>query len=161
MSLAIRPATENDIEALARLAAENLERVNAACHGPEVMAMARRQCSPQALREQLGWKEVYVALRDGDLAGTGALANFGTGALPRWCLSNLFVRLDLHGLGVGTALVERIEASARGRNARCLEVPSSRNAVGFYARLGFAASGLPEEDELTWMAKRFGDRSPT
>ena len=55
-----------------------------------------------------------------------------------WNLCHLFVAPENHGQGIGRALVTAASAECWGRSAHeHLRVNSSRNAAGFYRRLGF------------------------
>jgi ribosomal protein S18 acetylase RimI-like enzyme len=63
-----------------------------------------------------------------------------------WNLTNLFVDPGCQRRGVGRALMTYVLAECRGRSPRAaLLVNSSANAVGFYRRLGFVASGEPRD----------------
>ena len=63
-----------------------------------------------------------------------------------WNLTNLFVDPGRQRRGVGRALMANVLDQCRGRSPRgALLVNSSTNAVGFYRRLGFVASGEPRD----------------
>lgn len=71
----------------------------------------------------------FVAVQDKAIVGTATLRGDEVGSV--------FVRPDLHGRGVGRALVEQMEAQARANGLSALKAYSSLYAVAFYLRLGF------------------------
>ena len=76
---------------------------------------------------------------DGALAGVVMVKAF-------WNLCHLFVEPRFQGRGIGKALLEAAIAGCRGRSPRqCLRLNASRNAAGFYQRMGFtlAADAAP------------------
>ena len=59
-------------------------------------------------------------------------------------LDGLFVEPRHWRRGIGRLLVEDAAARARAAGSRTLEVVGNDNALGFYARLGFAVCGLAQ-----------------
>jgi N-acetylglutamate synthase-like GNAT family acetyltransferase len=151
ISFKLAKAEVDDVGAIADIAVTNLREINAKQHSTSVMDMAYGECSEEALRSQLNWKTIFVAKNDGQILGTAALANFGNEDSPRWCLSNVFVKMELHGKGIGLALVEKVIECAKENGAGKIEVPSSRNSISFYEKCGFGDVQDENEDELTWM----------
>jgi GNAT superfamily N-acetyltransferase len=105
---------------------------------------------------QLEKKRVFVVEHDGEVAATGALADFGSPEHPKHTVSQFFVRPDLHGRGIGTRLLVHLTELAEREGIRQLHVPSSRNAIAFYRRAGFEEDmEQPSTDrEITWMTRR-------
>jgi GNAT superfamily N-acetyltransferase len=63
-------------------------------------------------------------------------------------LDGLFVEPAVMGTGIGRLLIDDVVATARRRGSTRLEVTANPRAVGFYEKVGFAASGT--------VATRFG-----
>lgn len=149
----IRRMRDGDVEAAVALALACYDGVLAEHHSAEVLAGFRAEVTPEAFREQMSWKEAFVAEEDGEVVATGALADFGEPGAPRYAVSQFYVRPDRHGRGVGALLLEHIVAQARESGAPSLHVPSSRNAVPFYARAGFGVDAEQPDAavEITWM----------
>ncbi len=152
----VRRIEEADIAAVVDLIQRNWDEVLSEHHSAHVVARFRGEVTPDSMRQQMSWKEIYVVEADGAIAATGALANFGVGDAPKYSISNFFVRPELHGKGIGSALMNCLFESARRAGGAVLHVPSSRNAIGFYERFGFIQDVLQPDaaDEITWMRMR-------
>lgn len=80
--------------------------------------------------------ELYGLYLRGELAAEAVVLPLS----PTLCeLKNLAVREDLHGQGLGTALVNHLLASYQGRFQE-MQVGTSESGVPFYQRLGFQPS---------------------
>lgn len=147
-------ADKSNAAVISKIAYENLKDVNAKYHSSQTMEMAYRTCSEEAIHSQFNWKTIFIAIANGEIVGTASLANFGKNGEVRWCVSNVFVKIEYHGLGIGCKLVKKVIETAYEKSAITIEVPSSISAIGFYKKCGFTESGLPNEDELTWMIQK-------
>ncbi len=58
----------------------------------------------------------------------------GTGSLEKNILRTVFIHPEFEGKGIGTVLLNHLEKIARKRRYKTIVVPSSINAVGFYAK---------------------------
>ena len=149
----IRPANESDISDIKRLMDRNFDDVISRYHSLAVVDKFKEHNSVESLQVQLNWKKIYVAVIEGTIGGTGAFANFGTEEVPIYSVSNLFILPELHGKGIGGQILDVLINEARDNDASTFHVPSSRNAVNFYAKYGFRVDDLQpdENDEITWM----------
>ena len=89
-----------------------------------------------------------MALEDGEVIGTGALANYGSAEKPGYYGTAIFVALDRQGQGIGRALMAAIETQAAALGADRLTVRAAVNARGFYQNLGYqywAGKQTPDE----------------
>ena len=155
----IRCAHDIDVESIKIIIDRNFDEIISQYHSPEIVQKFKNHNSAENLRSQLLWKKVYVATMDGEIVGTGAFANFGTVDIPKYSISNLYVLPNLHGKKVGTMIVEALLIDAKEANACNFHVPSTKNAIQFYQKHGFAIDKFqPEtEDEITWMTKMLAD----
>jgi GNAT superfamily N-acetyltransferase len=155
VTVTIRDMTAGDADEVCALVQANYDGAIAACHSPEEVARLRAVVTPAWVLGQLEWSRVFVAVDDrtGILA-TAALADLGSAASRRYCVRQCFVRADCHRHGLGTTIMGQVCAAARDAGATRLHVPSSRNAVAFYERLGFLVDAGQSEagDETTWMS---------
>lgn len=149
----IRRMEDRDVEPVVELALANHDGVMAEHHSAEILAGFRADVTPKFFRDQMAWKQVFVAEETGEVVATGALADFGSPGAPKHTVSQFYVRADVHGRGIGTRLLAHIGETAKRTGADRLHVPSSRNAIGFYERAGFSVDGGQPDAaiEITWM----------
>jgi len=88
--------------------------------------------------EQIADGRVFVAERDGEVVGFGAVLPREDGNAE---LDGLFVRPDVWRSGVGTQLMDAAEALATGWGAAMLYVVANPHAELFYRACGFEAFG--------------------
>ncbi len=162
-----RPMTDADAEEVSALILRSYDRVLVHYHSPEMLARLREHATPESLIEQLGRKEVFVVEDAGRIVATGGLGWFDDPVRPRAeqakvyeqaadrRVSNLFVAVDLIGRGFGRRLLDHLVRLAASEGAQHLRVASSRNAVSFYERAGFALDpDFPgDSPEITWLVR--------
>jgi putative acetyltransferase len=116
-------------------------------HRASVRALAARDYAPELVSDWAPWpvsadavtallhrweQEHRVIAEDGCLAlGVGALA------IEKRELTACYVRPEAARRGVGTAIVERLEAIARGAGLDAIELDSSLGAARFYRARGY------------------------
>ncbi len=98
----------------------------------------------------------FVARKDGQVLGTGALADKGTYGEVK----SMFVTPDARGKGVGEALLAQIEATARQKGLAALKLETGNvlhAAHRLYQRAGFSVCGrfgdYPEANSSIFMGK--------
>jgi GNAT superfamily N-acetyltransferase len=131
MECTIRRAGDDDAGAISAVILRALRQTNAADYAPEIIERIARSFTPDAVRQLIGTRTVFVAAIGDRLAGTASL----DGSVVR----TVFVAPDVQARGVGRLLMAEIERTARERSIARLTVPSSITAENFYARLGFVA----------------------
>jgi GNAT superfamily N-acetyltransferase len=89
--------------------------------------------SPEGYVPAISREELFVAEADSELLGFGHAANDSVKAI--------FVDPDVAGTGVGTALLQHALAQIGKHGAGPTRLTSTLNAVGFYERFGFRATG--------------------
>jgi len=73
--------------------------------------------------------EIYVAEYHGKVAGTATLDE-------QW-IRGVFVNPGLHGKGIGSKLMQKLESVAKKKGFRSVSLKSSPFAVNFYVKLGY------------------------
>jgi predicted cupin superfamily sugar epimerase/uncharacterized protein YdhG (YjbR/CyaY superfamily)/GNAT superfamily N-acetyltransferase len=151
----VRPIREEDVEPVVELMLANYDGVLSEQHSPAVVARFRAEITPHRLRQQMHSKRVYVVEDAGQVIAAGALADYGTSEEPSYTVSELFVRPDRQGRGIGRHLLEHLVGAARAVGAEVLRVPSSRNAIPFYEEAGFEVDASQPDAglEITWMTR--------
>lgn len=131
MECTIRPAREDDAADISAVVLRALRETNAKDYTDEIIERIEQSFSPDAVRELIGKRTVYIATLGSRVVGTASL----DGSVVR----TVFVSPDVQARGIGKMLMAEIERTARVRNIASLTVPSSITAESFYARLGFKA----------------------
>jgi GNAT superfamily N-acetyltransferase len=158
LKMDIRLITEGDLTEVTSIMRRNWDEVISRHHSPSIVEMFRSQVSEESLKEQMYWKRIYVAELDGEVIATAALADFGSPENPKPSISNIFVRPDFHGQGIGRGLIEFLCDIAAREGVTSIHVPSSKNAFGFYQKVGFTKDAVQpsEAEEITWMTRVLG-----
>ncbi|MBR1361254.1 MULTISPECIES: GNAT family N-acetyltransferase [Bradyrhizobium] len=131
MECTIRPAREDDADGISGVILRALRETNAKDYTDEIIERVERSFSPDAVRQLVGKRSVFVAAIGGRVVGTASL----DGSVVR----TVFVAPDVQARGIGKRLMAEVARAARERNIPALTVPSSVTAEVFYARLGFIA----------------------
>ena len=137
--IVVRRATRPDIALLA------------AVLFPETSA---EQVSQRWREDRDGHREAWIAELDGAVAGTVSTGGYGHQMPDSLRLFALDVGPPFRGRGVGTALIEAVEARAcvLERPRVNLEVAiENAGAVRLYERLGYQPAGVPETMRWTRM----------
>jgi GNAT superfamily N-acetyltransferase len=140
--MTIRPATEQDAAALTALAWRLTAFTLPAWRKPEDIAVADAREMMEAIRQGSPSSEVFIAERDGTIAGclhmVAAVDFFG---MRHGHISVIAVTPEAEGSGVGRALIEYAEAwtKRRGYSILTLNVfAANARARRFYERAGYA-----------------------
>ncbi|MFC4254314.1 GNAT family N-acetyltransferase [Croceibacterium xixiisoli] len=147
----LRLATLADTETLAQFARDAFVAAFGTLYAAEDLAAFLAQARSQAsYRAHLAdpKKRICLAERDGQIAGY-ALIVLGEGFPERPApqpagpvmLSQLYCGADTTGLGIGAALMQWVQAEARGWGADAIQLSvysENTGAQRFYARHGFA-----------------------
>ncbi|MBW7971962.1 GNAT family N-acetyltransferase [Bradyrhizobium sp. BR 10289] len=131
MDCTIRPARGDDAGDISGVILRALRETNAKDYTDEIIARVARSFSPDAVRQLIEKRTVFVAVLGSRVVGTASL----DGNVVR----TVFVAPDVQGRGIGKLLMAEVERAAREQSIAALTVPSSVTAETFYARLGFNA----------------------
>jgi ribosomal protein S18 acetylase RimI-like enzyme len=157
----IRPAIKDDIIYIRMILERDFDEIMSKYHSKEILDKFKAHNSYDNLVSQLSWKRIYVAEKNGQIIATGSFANFGTSDSPKHSVSNLYVLPEFQNMGIGKLLVTKLIEDAIEENALEIHVPSSRNAVGFYKKMGFESDKEQPDllDEITWMTMQIDKSS--
>ncbi len=173
MGCTIRPAREEDAAALAAIYAPYVleTAVTFEYEPPDAGEFRRRMAAIQAKYPYL------VAERDGEVLGYAYAAPFHDRAAFAWVAEpSIYLRRDVRGQGLGTALYARLEALLREQGVVSLcaliaDAPEedayiTHASVRFHARQGYGSLGryprcgykFGRWYDLVWMGKELGER---
>lgn len=130
-----RPAKVQDVPDLTRLMIEAIDGLATRAYDADELAQWKGRIEGETLRRLMEDPSVsFIVAED-----AGVVVAFGT--RDRAVIRYLYVHPAQSGRGLGAHLMERLESEARQMGLEALELDASRNAVGFYRRMGFAESG--------------------
>jgi putative acetyltransferase len=127
----IRPARTQDTRSIVELHADTVRRVNSRDYSPSQIDgwlgdPERRLARTEAMIRE---GRYYVAEEDGRVVGFGHFHDSE--------ITSLYVDAELHGRGIGSALLARLEEEAVRAGAFELEAKSTLTALGFYLASGY------------------------
>jgi ribosomal protein S18 acetylase RimI-like enzyme len=152
----IRKVTEKDLSSIQLLLNRNFDEIMSHYHSSDILNKFKKLNTIESLSGQLSWKQIYVVTDNKRIVGTGSFANFGTKEHPKYSVSNLYVLPELHKQGIGKIIITQLLEEAKENDPLELHVPSSRNGIGFYEKMGFKVDNeQPDiQDEITWMTRK-------
>ena len=140
----VRTATLADADAVHQILLASYPMLMAKAYDPELL----RRALPLITRPNdrlLASGNYFLAEADGQPVGSGGWSHEIPGGTARAAgiahIRHFAVSAAYVGRGVGRAIFNRCEAGARAEDIRLFKCFSSRNAVGFYASLGFKDCG--------------------
>ncbi len=129
MNITIRKFRKEDARELSKLICTTERNICATCYSIKIIEQFCKRNSPKFLIEKMKKRDVFVAVSEGKIVGTVALEGDD--------IKKFFVKHDLAGKGIGTALFGKIEDLVKKRKIKKLVVDASLNAKGFYEKMGF------------------------
>lgn len=127
----VRPATEADAEEMFRVHSDSIRVLCGARYGPEELAAWIAVRSPASYRVALLSRALYVAEWQGEIVGFGQLDP------EKGEVEACYVAPGAVGVGVGAAILFRMETEALRRGHSVVRLNSTLNAEGFYAHCGY------------------------
>ena len=141
-TIEIRVAVAQDASLISGLIQKTIRVSNAQDYSSATIDRVADNLSVEAVRDLIDDRVVLVAVKADKILGTAGL----DGAVMR----TVFVHPEMQGLGLGTLLVNAIEATAKQKRLTAVRVPASLTAEAFYARLGYTAiRQIVQGDERT------------
>lgn len=143
MSIHLRPASPDDAEALVSVTEAAIRGLSGEQYSPEERAAWIDGVSESSMREGLETPTTttFVAEENRQIVGFSSLDG--------WQIRALYVHPDAQGTGVGTDLLQAVEAEAKHHGRSTVEVSASLNSVGFYESHGYerTSEGVIELDD--------------
>lgn len=140
-----------DTAAVSQVVLAALHGTNSAHYSAAVIAQVAGSFTAQAIAQLMQRRTVMVAIDGDEVVGTASLE----GDVVR----TVFVAPARHGQGIGRALMSTLHDMARHAGLDVLKVPSTINAKGFYAGLGYrpVREVLHGEERTVVMEKHLGN----
>ena len=131
MSVSLRPATDDDRPGICTVHVRAIRETCARSYSPEQVSAWAGLLSPDSYSTVLKERILVVATDGAAVVGFGQL-NPDTGEVDA-----VYVLPGRQGEGIGRLLLAELEAKARARDIRMLELSATLNAVPFYAQAGY------------------------
>jgi GNAT superfamily N-acetyltransferase len=139
-----------DAQAVSDLILANLRQINIKYYPPEVIDRMVLLYTPEMITDMAQERLVLVAEMLDEIVGTATIS--------RNTFGSVFVRPDLHGTGIGTQLMDKLEHLVQQNGMDKVVLHASVNAVKFYEKLGYRQIGVvsdPKFGESYEMVKEF------
>lgn len=126
----IRNFKESDADEVSKMLTEQAPSVFSKYYPKEAVDLFVRNSRPEELIKSSKEKEIFVAVDDDQIIGTGRLEGD--------TISTIFVDISYQGKGVGKAIMDYLEKRVRQKGATKVHLADvAINAVGFYEKLGY------------------------
>jgi putative acetyltransferase len=131
VNVSLRLATDDDRPGICTVHVRAIRETCCRSYSPEQLSVWAGLLSPDSYSGVLKERVLVVATDEGAVVGFGQL-NPDTGEVDA-----VYVLPDRQGEGIGRLLLADLEARARARGIRVLELSATLNAVPFYAQAGY------------------------
>lgn len=144
--ITLRRFQPGDEFAVSDLICTTLKISNGKDYPPAFIEESIRDHSPALIAARAKEGHFYVALDGEKIIGCGGITGY-CGSTEESYLTSIFVLPEEQGKGVGSLIVNRLEADDYFRRAWRTEVGSSMAAVRFYRKMGYEyKNGVAEAD---------------
>lgn len=138
----VRGAEPSDVAAIAAVHAASVRGLAAAHYDDDQIASWSDSSADDFSLPEAGGRVVVAETDDSGGSGAGEeIAGFGAIDLQSGEVRAVYVHPDNAGTGVGSAILEALEATASDEGLADLHLTASLNAVPFYERHGWASTG--------------------
>jgi putative acetyltransferase len=134
-SVAIRPATEADLDTIAAVQEAAILALGAAAYAPDQLE-AWARVGVETRHGLLNQGSFFVAEVERQAVGVGGWSPESSDRSAAW-IRYLFVRPEAARKGIGRRLLKVVETSARAVGRNTFHVWASLNALDFYQALGY------------------------
>lgn len=147
MDIEFRRFRDEDAEMISNIVRRNFMEVNIRDYDEDSMNALSDVYDADKIRQIASYANMYVAIVDGQIVGTGSISSFW-GSKDESILLTIFVVPELQGYGIGKLIINTLEDDKLFLRARRIEIPSSITAMNFYKKFGYDyKDGNKELDE--------------
>jgi len=148
MAVVHRLATINDAKRLLEIRRSSILELTAPAMSALEAQLWATQLTLTGMKRKLRDLEIWIAERDGTVAGWGAIRDD--------YLEGLYTAPEFAGQGVGAGLLASLERLMRERGIPAVRAEASSNAREFYLRRGYRAAGAKTPEGAWPIVKALG-----
>lgn len=142
-----KPYQDEDAEEIVHLIIRNFKEINVKDYGEKAVEALVATHDVKWFRSVAEYANVYVFWNEGKIVGVGSISSFW-GSPTESILLTIFVLPEFHGRGIGSYIIDTLEADPLFLRAKRIEIPASITAVEFYRKKGYDyKNGIRELDE--------------
>lgn len=151
-----KPYQEEDAEEIVHLIVRNFREVNVKDYGEKAMEALSATYDVNWFKSVAEYAHVYVFWNEDKIVGVGSISSFW-GSPTESILLTIFVLPEFHGQGIGSYIIDTLEADELFLRAERIEIPASVTAVEFYRKKGYEyKNGIKElDDEQLYRLEKF------
>ncbi len=151
-----KPYQEENAEEIVHLIVRNFREVNVKDYGEKAMEALSAMHDVNWFKSVAEHAHVYVFWNEDKIVGVGSISSFW-GSLTESILLTIFVLPEFHGQGIGSYIIDTLEADELFLRAERIEIPASVTAVEFYRKKGYEyKNGIKElDDEQLYRLENF------
>ncbi|MFA6460903.1 MAG: GNAT family N-acetyltransferase [Candidatus Woesearchaeota archaeon] len=125
----IRRLRKEDATEVSNIIRRCLREVNSKDYPKKVITSLYDFFTPDLIIKNMSDRTIYVAVEKDKIIGTASLKED--------TVFTVFVNPDLHGKGIGSKLMDKVEELAKKEGYQVLKVPSGLSSVEFYKHRGY------------------------
>ena len=136
-----------DADKVSNIITRNFLEINVKDYGIEKMKQAAAEYNADKVLQIASYAHSYVFEVNNEIIACGSISSFW-GSETESILLTIFVKPELHGMGVGRRIIETLESDELFRRATRVEIPASITGTEFYRKFGYDyKNGIKELDE--------------
>jgi predicted N-acetyltransferase YhbS len=137
MGIIIEEFKEYQADEISKLIKRNLLEINSQYYPTESINYLINEFTVEKLVKNSKYQNIYVAIEDSEIIGTGGLANYGSKEEPIYYGIAMFIKPELHGKGIGKQLLHRVEKKAIELGAKEIIIRAAKGSEYFYKKQGY------------------------
>jgi predicted N-acetyltransferase YhbS len=129
MSVHIRKLKKEDAKKVSNIIRKCLREVNSKDYPKKAITSLCNFFTPSLIIRNLKDRTIFVAVENDKVIGTASLKDD--------TVFTVFVNPNIHGKGIGSKLMDKVESLAKKNGYKIIKVPSALTSFEFYKKRGY------------------------
>lgn len=143
----IRRFENEDAGEVSKIIRRNFMEVNIKDYSKDEMEKLSESYNSEKVVSIASYANMYITCENNEIIGCGAISSFW-GSPDESILLTIFVKPELHGMGIGKSIIQTLEEDELFLRAKRIEIPASITACEFYKKMGYDyKDGIKRLDE--------------